>query len=446
MKLFSFTPLFTKQKYIIVVDDKTNHDGDQTNRNIVVECETHNLKDVFVVKKRSSSHKNRFRIKLMCLYVCMNSLECQGITFKLIGHNLFDEYVHEDPSKSSVREKNVGARSNEEERLRRIRDILLDLKGHLISQREEYLKPIHKKANSLKTILKVIRLLHDGAPINGVIFANKTKLVPNTGNTVKKVILRNQSTSQKNISTLRSELETINENIKSVLNENSQKSKRSLVSHDKWTGETLHVHRLYLKTDNHVFNGKNLVYSSSLCTLTDAIHLFDLLDAVTRPNGEQDKPLYLHGKVRAKHLTVKKITQFNTTSSGTDAPILQQNQLQRRKIFVKSINGVNWNEFVKTVYRRGKNTVINGYLVLKNTSAIKSLVAEDINDLPTSEFLTFSTDQTIASSVFIPRMLATDVQTNIFNDMKHFAENVVVIGRTNFIQCMNSLCVDFDLY
>lgn len=241
------------------MDDKTAQIKDPAAlpKNLVFECGTHNLLDIFVIRERKQTVKSKFTLKLMCLYVCMDPKECRGITFRLTVHNIFDEYVRGDQTSKYDRHKAAihSINANDHlDKLARIQSILADLKYHLIHQQEEYLKPMQKKANSLKTILNVFHSLRQGAPISGNIVANKITFQPSTGNTLTKIILNSQGASAKNVSTLYQQLSLLNANVK-VLDKSRHKTKRSPISSEKWSGDDLHVNKLYLNGDYHQFKG-----------------------------------------------------------------------------------------------------------------------------------------------------------------------------------------------
>lgn len=53
-----------------------------------------------------------------------------------------------------------------------------------------------------------------------------------------------------------------------------------------------------------------------------------------------------------------------------------------------------------------------------------------------TELMTTSTDQIVESNVYISDILADEgINARVFNNMKHFAENVALLGRDNAIDC-----------
>lgn len=79
--------------------------------------------------------------------------------------------------------------------------------------------------------------------------------------------------------------------------------------------------------------------------------------------------------------------------------------------------------------------MITGNLVLNGRVVIKSLSTKSINGIPTDDLMTVSTDQTIEANTMISRIFTQDVEAKLFNNMKRFADNVVLLGRDNVIEC-----------
>lgn len=58
-----------------------------------------------------------------------------------------------------------------------------------------------------------------------------------------------------------------------------------------------------------------------------------------------------------------------------------------------------------------------------------------IDSLLASNLITISTDQAIKSNVYISGIFTTDVNARIFNDLIHFADNVVMLEANSSIEC-----------
>lgn len=256
--LKSLFVLFNKDM-VTVVDDKT--DSDQSS--FMISCGIHNLLDIFVLKTKSLS-KNKFHLKLMCLHACFESAECKGITLTVTSHLLFEKYAYPKSKNSTSNRIKAHLFDTKEKivtKLHHIRNVLTDQRNHLISDQEEYLNGMHIKEDNLKKILYIIKVLRDGAPINGIVQATKVKFNPNSKNTVGTVALNSVSTEMNhNITTLCQHLKTVNENLKSKLAKQRYIHKRSLSEDGHWSGQTLRVKRLYLNSEQHPFQGKYLIY------------------------------------------------------------------------------------------------------------------------------------------------------------------------------------------
>lgn len=70
-------------------------------------------------------------------------------------------------------------------------------------------------------------------------------------------------------------------------------------------------------------------------------------------------------------------------------------------------------------------------------ATIDSLKTNSINGIPVNELMTVSTDQTITANTMISRIITQrNVQASLLNNMKRFADNVVLLGQDNVIECM----------
>lgn len=78
---------------------------------------------------------------------------------------------------------------------------------------------------------------------------------------------------------------------------------------------------------------------------------------------------------------------------------------------------------------------ISGNITLVKKAENMFLSAVWIDSLVASDLLTISTDQTIKSNVYISDILTTNVNARIFNDLLHFADNIVLIGNNSRIEC-----------
>lgn len=73
--------------------------------------------------------------------------------------------------------------------------------------------------------------------------------------------------------------------------------------------------------------------------------------------------------------------------------------------------------------------------MLTTPSNITELNIDVANGSLVSNFLSLSTHQTIETNIYIPEILTSDVNVRLFNSMKRFAENVVLLGRNTVVEC-----------
>lgn len=243
---------------ILLVDDKTSSNATgSVQPSFTISCSLHNLIDVFILKTKVVGAKDKFNVKLVCLHVCLDSKECKGIKITLRSHFIFEKTLLNELAESRIQGTHLfDTKENVLTKLHRIRDILTGLKDHLISEQEEYLHVMHIKEDIVHRIMNIIGMVRNGTRINGEIAANKVKLVAGSSNTVGTVVLKPiEAHDNRNITELFDQLKIVNENIKIQLAKQHYVNKRSLNDSDHWSGESLHLKRLYLNNDDHPFKG-----------------------------------------------------------------------------------------------------------------------------------------------------------------------------------------------
>lgn len=106
----------------------------------------------------------------------------------------------------------------------------------------------------------------------------------------------------------------------------------------------------------------------------------------------------------------------NLQSQYNFAPNLTINNL-----FVENINEINFEQFKNSVFRLGVTNTIHGHLTFANLEATE-MNFDTISKK--SEFLTYSTNQTINSTITISHIYAHDIKTNKINGVepKNFAK------------------------
>lgn len=215
--------------------------------------------------------------------------------------------------------------------LNHISTILLELKNHLTNQQVEFVKPIKQKVEILKNILNAFRLFHSGAPINKNANVIASKVQFNQENTVARVQLNGES-----IKVMIDKLKMANLNLKSQIDVEHQIEKRSITQVPQWTGNQLHVNKLIV-LDGQSGTGHTL-----------------------KPIDKRDSMHNLLGKLKMNRLIVRKLLRMqNETTNGLRTKRALPT-LDHPQIIVQSINNIDWNTFISTVFRKGINTVISG--------------------------------------------------------------------------------------
>lgn len=78
-----------------------------------------------------------------------------------------------------------------------------------------------------------------------------------------------------------------------------------------------------------------------------------------------------------------------------------------------------------------------GNVIVSESAVMTSLETIQINDISLSEFMTISTDQTITANTMISRIISQgNIESKLFNNMRRFLDNVVLLGQDNTIECM----------
>ncbi|XP_055324263.1 uncharacterized protein LOC129578933 [Sitodiplosis mosellana] len=290
--------------------------------------------------------------------------------------------------------------------LNHIATTLLELKSHLTNQQVEFVKPIKQKVDYLKNILDAFRLFYSGATINknANVIASSVRI--NQQNTVARIQL-----NAERIKVTMDKLKMTNLNLRSQIDVEHQIQKRSITEATRWSGNLLQVNKLS-------------VLGRRAGT-----------DYTVKPINKRDSVHSLLGKLQMNRLMVRKLLRtqnetFNGMRTKRSLP-----SLDHPKIIAQTINNIDWNEFLSTVFRKGINTVISGNLYFsKALNAVYLLIDETANGSFITDLMTLSTDQIVESNVYIPEIMTDgDVNARIFNNMKYFANNVALIGRDNAI-------------
>lgn len=142
----------------------------------------------------------------------------------------------------------------------------------------------------------------------------------------------------------------------------------------------------------------------------------------------------LNGNIKTNYLTIgalfemerkrKKRSEIQSLSSDT-------------KITVRTINGIDWDTFLGSLYRKGVNTQIIGKLRITNPAKTSEISANIINGVPATDLMTLATDQQSDSNFFVSKLMSRGLDARVINNMKDFANTVALQGNDNTFKCMN---------
>lgn len=205
-----------------------------------------NIIDILLEKKLTSDSKS-IAHNLISIYRDPNtqSIDLTVRTLKLFEDKIPDATVNAaNIMVSGNVPKTSGDIANE---LSRIKELLIDLRSHLISENEQFLKPMQSKITSMKQALQLRQALQSGAigpePIS--IYCSQLKIAAPPNDTQVDAIILHADQNH-----LDASLADTYERLKKINTTPSMRAKRST-----GTEETIHVRRLTIKSENHSFKG-----------------------------------------------------------------------------------------------------------------------------------------------------------------------------------------------
>lgn len=261
------------QEHFVIFDDKTDQQKPQL---FTIHCKSEQLIDAFINKTQTKPSI----LELVCIHVCLHANGCNTPTITISNYPLFVEYNNSKPLTSAIQSFDKIHKIYDKviENAHRIEYVLTDLRNQLLSQNDEYLKPIQNKVNHLHNILSIVENINKGIEISGDVAAKNVR-ISNMGNAMNTIVLNNNNfTRSKNISTLYTEMKAMIEtaHIRDDIRDRS-KIKRSVVAAKNWAGQFIHVNRLYLRGTHPFESAYNIfghILQSILCKLCKAIILF----------------------------------------------------------------------------------------------------------------------------------------------------------------------------
>lgn len=234
--------------------------------------------------------------------------------------------------------------------LNRIKELLIDLRSHLISENEQFIRPMRSKIVAMKEALRMRQALQNGTigpePIS--IFCSQVKMSAAPNETTVDAILLNADQNHMDTS--------LAETYKRLMKINANPPTRAKRSNG--FEETIHVRRLTILSENHPFKG----WASFFLFIQSGLHyykrfLLSILGVLLK--NSPSNVYHLNGKIKTHTLRVNRVSGPEPTAAPTDSIVGDPGNIHSR-IEVKSINGADWDSFVSSLYRKGRNTPING--------------------------------------------------------------------------------------
>lgn len=216
-------------------------------------------------------------------------------------------------------------------RLNHIAEMMLNLTSSLQSQHLEHIGVIQRKVSH---IMKILDLFNGSAVKEFTMVGSIVRLKQNIDNIVKNVILDNGlKLSNDVVKILTTKLKAFVLNLKAQMANRNRINKRSVMHTYELIGKSLHVKKLKL-TNRFKYNLKLQFLPVKSATL------------------------YLNGKISVRRLVVN-ILKNNEIAEGKRQKRAIPS-LDHSKIICKTINNIALDNFIKKLFRRGQNTLING--------------------------------------------------------------------------------------
>lgn len=144
-------------------------------------------------------------------------------------------------------------------------------------------------------------------------------------------------------------------------------------------------------------------------------------------------------RVKIKHLKIDEslnripIKTFLNKTTSNPTSLTMQGNIEVENMFVKILNGIDFDKFINDVYVVDGKKQIDGNLIISNAVKVDQLTVDQINEVPVNNLMTTSTEQVVHSNVAIDKFYAQSIISETFNGEK-LIENVAVLGQENFIE------------
>lgn len=151
-----------------------------------------------------------------------------------------------------------------------------------------------------------------------------------------------------------------------------------------------------------------------------------------------DNSILIEGIKTVNNLITNKLLS-STNDKNENIQTLQGADLNIKSIKLEYINGINWGNFINSVWLKNKPVPITGNVRVKGLLNIGKIVDSE-------EYITLNTDQNITGSIYINKFHVPNMTTNTLNGIK-INKDCAIIGSNNAIECEFLFCsIKFNLH
>ncbi|KAH8409108.1 hypothetical protein KR009_007606 [Drosophila setifemur] len=191
--------------------------------------------------------------------------------------------------------------------------------------------------------------------------------------------------------------------------------------------ERLKVRRL--KVGNLIYQGQLLpgAHRDDLAVLhiNAESSLGYTLDSANPPLLTIRNGTVLTKSLHTEHLLTPKAESMNMTAKQEDIP--SGNEYVVRHLQVTKINGVDWSEFLDSLFLRSRDTEVQGRLVFQSRSRVDSLQARLLNGLVVDQLFNLRRAQVVSSNIYMSAFFVPRLDARRVNGLD-FAKDIVIRG------------------
>lgn len=223
--------------------------------------------------------------------------------------------------------------------------------------------------------------------------------------------------------------------------------------------ENIVVKDLIYEGEDPIFQGL-MLKSAPVFTFPDKIELRNLTSnklvvALNRINQilltdllNSTEALSIRGTKKLQKLNVKELVVLQTLNNipqtlleppAADRPLELtdgfefQGEINVKSLNVKTLNGFDVNDILENVFLKNERTELRGNLILRNMTNVNQLKTNQLRDIPVSNFMTTSTNQTVKANVKINKFYVRKLTTNTINNEK-LSQIVATIDNPNVVE------------